>query len=212
MSLESLKEMAFKRIRADIVSNILLPGQSLNERELSTQLKISKTPIREAIQLLYKEGFVHVIPQKGSFVSTVTLTDIREIMQIREGLEPIAAGEAALKRDPTKIQELEKSLTMLAQDAKRDRQIMSDLGNQFHLFLIETSGNQRLINILKNLNIHMDRIRAIFCFRNTFDYHDQALSEHRAIARAVLDQDSREAERLMRAHIERYWRILRDMA
>ena len=133
-------------------------------------------------------------------------------MQIREGLEPIAAGEAALKRDPTKIQELEKSLTMLAQDAKRDRQIMSDLGNQFHLFLIETSGNQRLINILKNLNIHMDRIRAIFCFRNTFDYHDQALSEHRAIARAVLDQDSREAERLMRAHIERYWRILRDMA
>ena len=61
----SLKEKAFQRIRSDIVSNVLTPGQPLNERVLSEQLKISKTPIREAIQLLYKEGFVQVIPQKG---------------------------------------------------------------------------------------------------------------------------------------------------
>ena len=79
----STKERAYRIIREEILSNRLRPGQSLNERSLSQRLKVSKTPIREAIQLLHKEGLIELVPQKGAFVSQITLNDIREIMQIR---------------------------------------------------------------------------------------------------------------------------------
>lgn len=95
MRANSFKEKAFRVIRKEILSNRLPPGESLNERNLSERLKVSKTPIREAIQLLHKEGLVDFVPQKGAFVAQISLNDIGEIMQIREGLEPLAAGIAA---------------------------------------------------------------------------------------------------------------------
>jgi len=211
MSNKSLKEKALERIRADIVANVLKPGQPLNERDLSEQLKISKTPIREAIQILYKEGFVQVINQKGCFVSPVTLSDINEIMRIREGLEPIAAGDAAMKRDSEMVRVFEEEFESIAQDPNRKILVMSDAGVRLHGFLIESTRNQRLINLLSNLNIHMHRIRTIYCVQTPFVYHDKALAEHQAILKAVKEQNSREAERVMRRHIVCYWEILKEL-
>jgi len=207
---ESLKDKAFKQIRSDIVSNVLAPGQPLNERVLSEQLEISKTPIREAIQLLYKEGFVQVIPQKGCFVSPITLNDIREIMQIREGLEPIAAGDAALKCDRQKLAMFEKEFNSLAKKPT-DFQISSDLGKRFHNFLIESTRNQRLVELLSNINIHLDRIRAIFSVQYTADYdhQNQIFSEHLAILEAVREKNKINAEKRMREHILNFWEVLR---
>jgi len=212
MSHKSLKEKAFERIRADIVANVLKPGQPLNERELSEQLKISKTPIREAIQMLYKEGFVQVINQKGCFVSPVTLSDINEIMQIREGLEPIAAGDAAMKRDPEMIRAFEEKFESIAQDPDRKISVMSDAGMRLHGFLIESTRNQRLINLLSNLNIHMQRIRNIYCLQTPYAIYDKTLAEHQSILKAVKEQNPREAEKLMRRHIAAYWEFLKKFA
>jgi DNA-binding GntR family transcriptional regulator len=207
----SLKEKAYKKIRADIVANRLVPGQSLKEQELSIGLKISKTPVREAIQLLYKEGFVQVIPQKGCFVSPVALSDIREIMQIREALEGIAAGEAAVRCDRERLSIFKGEFERIAENFPVEYEVSSELGKRFHGFLIQSTGNRRLIDILENVNVHLDRIRSIFAVKYHQIKSEQIHSEHLAILQAVQEGNRELAEKEMRRHITNFWETLKSL-
>jgi len=93
---KSKKVIAHEILKRRIINNSLTPNEPLNERVLSEELKISKTPIREALQQLEKEGLVENVPHKGSFVSRVSVQDIREIFEVREILECAAARGSAL--------------------------------------------------------------------------------------------------------------------
>ena len=211
MRLNSFKDKAFKTIRKDIIANRLAPGQSLNERALSQRLKISKTPIREAIQLLHKEGLVDFVPQKGAFVSHISIYDIREIMQIREGLEPIAAGIAASNHDLKALSDLEKEFASIQKDSPMARDAMFEVGKRCHIFLIDSTRNQRLIDFLDNLRDQMDRIRSMFYLNLSMNYIEQKCDEHIRILKAVKEEDSANAELLMRQHIRDYWEKIKDL-
>ncbi|MCJ7594734.1 MAG: GntR family transcriptional regulator [Desulfobacterales bacterium] len=211
MKTNSLKEKAYHFIRDDIVANRLLPGEPLNEKVLSDRLEISKTPIREAIQLLHKEGLVQIIPQKGALVAPLPLNDISEILQIREILEPFAAGVTALNYDPVRLSEFETNFKAFRDAPSRDYPAMSKEGTLFHRYLIEVTRNQRLISILENLNIHMNRIRAMYCAVLSPDYNDGALEEHLAIIDALKARDSKRSEKEMKKHIAHYKEILRTV-
>lgn len=211
MERSSLKEKAYRYIRDNIILDHLKANHPLNEKELSQRLGISKTPIREAIQLLHKEGFVQSIPKKGAFVAPVTLTDLREIMQIRQALEPVAAGLASLNHDSVALSEFECKFKQLSKNPARDYPAMSEAGNHFHKFLIGCTQNQRLISILDNLNGQMNRIRAIFCFLVPPAYNDSALKEHISIIEAVKNGDRQMAENTMREHISNYFEALKNL-
>ena len=211
MQPSSLKEKAYEFIRHNIIIDHLKANHPLSEKELSKQLGISKTPIREAIQLLHKEGFVQFIPKKGAFVTPVTLTDLREIMQIRQGLEPVAAGLATLNHDPARLSEFERKFRRLAEKPTKDYPTMSEVGKRFHRFLFDCTRNQRLINILDNLNEQMDRIRTIFCLLVPPSYNDKALNQHLSIIEAIKNGDRKAAEDTMHQHISNYFEILKNM-
>jgi len=211
MKTNSLKEKAYHFIREDIVANRLLPGEPLNEKVLSDRLEISKTPIREAIQLLHKEGLVQIIPQKGALVAPLALNDISEILQIREILETFAAGIAALNHDPERISQFESNFKAFRDASPRDYPAMSEEGTRFHRHLVELTRNQRLISILENLNVHMNRIRAMYCAVLSPDYNDRALEEHLAIIDALKDRDCRRSEKEMKKHIAHYKEVLRTV-
>jgi len=208
----SSKEKAFRIIREEILSNRLRPGQSLNERSLSQRLKVSKTPIREAIQLLHKEGLIELIPQKGAFVAQITLNDIREIMQIRQGLEPLAAGVAASSHNTEELSALENEFATFAESSPKDYKTTHEAGRRLHRFIIHSTRNQRLIGLLESLNDQMDRIRSLFYFDLSQDYIDQAFEEHKGIIKAVKEGQSVRAEEIMKAHIRNYWERLNELA
>ena len=107
---KSKKVIAYEALKKRIINNSLKPGNPLNERVLSEELRISKTPIREAFQQLEQEGFVENIPHKGSFVSTISVQDIREIFEVREILECAAARGSALKGEPDKLETMKRRL------------------------------------------------------------------------------------------------------
>ena len=86
-SAKSKKMIVYENLKRRIITNILKPGDPLNEGVLSKELKISKTPVREALQQLEKKGLVENIPGKGAFVSRFSFQDIRELFEIREILE-----------------------------------------------------------------------------------------------------------------------------
>lgn len=206
------KEKAFRIIRREILSNILIPGHPLNERSLSERLKISKTPIREAIQLLQKEGLVDVVQQKGAFVTQISINDIREIMQIREGLEPIAASIAASFHDTKELCKLENEFAILAEASPRDYEALRESGKRLHKFLLYSTRNKRLIDFLGNLNEQIDRVRAFFYVDLSDDYIDQSFEEHMRILRAVKLADAESAQEIMRSHIRKYWERLKEIA
>jgi len=211
MTSNSLKEQVFARIREDIVNLRLPPGEPLNERELSERFRISKTPIREAIQLLNNEGWVQIVPFKGAFVTPISLSDIREIFQIREGIEPIAAGYAALNPDIERLSLFEDEFNRYTEMPPAEYTGQQELGMRFHMYLIEYTKNQRLLKLISNLNVQMNRIRAFFRVNLNSTYLQGTLEEHKAILKAVKEGRSEEAEKHMRQHIRNFFEILKEL-
>ena len=208
MKINSLKEKAYQHIKEGIITNRLLPWEPLNEKEISDSLNVSKTPIREAIQLLHKEGLVQIIPQKGALVSPLAPNDINEILQLREILESFAAGIAALNHDSAKLSEFENNLKALRDAPFKNYHAMSEEGTRFHKYLIELTRNKRLIGILEDLNVHMNRVRAMYCPVLSPAYNDSALDEHLTIIAALKTRDRKKSEREMKKHIARYKEVL----
>ncbi len=108
---------------------------------LSEELKISKTPIREALQQLEKGGFVENIPGRGSFVSRISVQDIREIFEIREILECEVVKRAALKSDPDKVESIKKKFETESNGDKNSRDHFR-AGDRIHTFVFESLWKQ----------------------------------------------------------------------
>ena len=161
--------------------------------------------------MLHKEGLIELVPQKGAFVSQITLNDIREIMQIRFGLEPLAAGVAASSHNTEELSALEIEFASFAEDTPKDYKTTHEAGRRLHRFIILSTRNQRLIGLLESLNDQMDRIRSLFYFDLSQDYTDQAFEEHKEIIKAVKKGDSVRAEEIMKTHIRNYWERLNEL-
>ena len=127
-------------------------------------------------------------------------------------MEPIAAGDAALKCDAQKLALFEEEFKSHAKK-QTDYKTASDLGKRFHNFLIESTRNQRLIELLSNINIHLDRIRVNYSVQYTadIDHQNQIFSEHLAILEAVREKNKKNAEKRMREHILNFWELLRTL-
>ncbi len=151
------KEKVFEELKRAIISRTYQPGEILNERKLASEMDVSRTPVREAIQLLSNEGWVKVIPWKGAVVQSVTLQDIEESMQLRMAIEPVVIDLVIYKIGEKEISYLEKLFEeqmTLAQVGDAENFILQD--QEFHLFLAELTGNQRLCQIMRQLrDIHL---------------------------------------------------------
>ena len=151
------KEKVFEELKRAIISRTYQPGEILNERKLASEMDVSRTPVREAIQLLSNEGWVKVIPWKGAVVQPVTLQDIEESMQLRMAIEPVVIDLVIYKIGEKEISYLEKLFEeqmTLAQVGDAENFILQD--QEFHLFLAELTGNQRLCQIMRQLrDIHL---------------------------------------------------------
>ncbi|WP_129678146.1 GntR family transcriptional regulator [Candidatus Chloroploca sp. Khr17] len=99
-----LNQHAYQQIRRRILDGELRPSSPLSEHQLAVTLQLSRTPVREALKRLEKEGLVRSIPSRGTFITELTAHDILEIYQVRECLESLAARIAAEQMSPSDIQ------------------------------------------------------------------------------------------------------------
>src|SRR6185312_2595757 len=132
---------AYDALRASIVALERTPGQRLSEAELARDLGVSRTPVREAIIQLRADGLVEVTPQLGSFVSKISLRNVREAQFAREALECAAVRVAAERIDADAAGRLRENLGL-----QRTAQMSADLeqfyylDEEFHRELVATSG------------------------------------------------------------------------
>ncbi len=196
----NLKAAVYERIKESIIRGQLPPGAKLGEMQLAEKLGVSRTPLREAINSLEKDGFVDIFPRRGAYVKRHSLQEIQESLELREAMEGLAVRLAARHATPKIIQEMrncfrgftrktvENSLPSYAQQNVR-----------FHSLIFQASHNQKLITIIRNLFDQMDMVRL-----HTIVLPGRArksLMDHHRIIQLIEKRLGREAEKLLRTHI-----------
>lgn len=201
-SYKPLREVVFDSLREAIIGGVLRPGERLMEIQMAEELGVSRTPVREAIRKLELEGFVVMMPRKGAYVAGISLKDIADVFEVRVSLEALASGLAAERITGEELEELERILVRKAElitDGNLAAFVESD--TQFHDSLYRCSRNQRLIQMLNNLQDEIQRFRSVsLAFPGRMQ---EALEEHRKIVEAVAERNVSEAQAAAWEHIEK---------
>jgi DNA-binding GntR family transcriptional regulator len=191
----------FKIIKRRIIEGTLAPGLPINEIDLASDLNVSKTPVREALRQLEREGFVTTTPGRGSAVSPITFQDIREIYEMREIIECCAAKRGALRCDKDEVRENKRQLEqMLGKDPAPQSFPWGEEEN-VHQLIIRSVGNQKLFETYTGIIDHIKRIRIQFLNRFSRQRHDELIREHIHILDAFIDSDGEKAEQAVQAHL-----------
>ena len=191
---------AYSHIRNRIMEGKLLPDEPLSEYQLAEQLKLSRTPVREALKRLEHEGLVRFIFNRGAFVAGLSVHDIVEIYQVREQLEGFAARVAATEMPLTESSALDDELERaqrLAAAGKVRETFESDV--HLHKQIIRITNNNRIMNILSTLDNQVHRIRALS--PHVQGRVEATLREHREIVECIKRRDSQAAQDAMTRHL-----------
>ncbi|MFO1083387.1 MAG: GntR family transcriptional regulator [Reyranellaceae bacterium] len=201
-SRETFKDKAYAALRHVIESSDIYRSRTeirLDERQLAQDFGISRTPVREAMAQLEREGFVRSVPRRGIYVVRKTKREVIELIQAWAALESMAARLITQHASDTDIAGLRRLFTTFEGNklhAKLDE--YSEVNITFHQTLIELSGNQVLIKLAENLFTHMRMIRGRTIGED--DRVDRSIRDHMNIIRALEARDTERAEDLVRQH------------
>ena len=208
-SARSQSEEAYLRIRERIVSLDMRPGSVVNEGRLREEIKIGRTPIREALQRLARENLVRSVPHRGTFVTDVNITDLARITEVRVVLEAHAARLAADRLSAADREAFDDLLAILETRPSVDQQELMRLDQQIHRQIYVAARNPFLEATLEryfNLSLRLwylvlDRDVSL----------REALEEHVELLRAILSADPDRAEMSMRRHVTGFEREIRKV-
>lgn len=196
------KYKVFDVLKKGILCGEYPPGTVFNERRLSEELGISRTPIREALQMLEHAGWLKMETYKGAVVRELDPEYAEEVGSIRRALEQCAIEQAVKKMDPGDLKKLEeiqeKQKEMLE---KYDIQSFIAMDRQFHSCIYEMSHNKELIHLLQNY-YDMFQYMGTQALLNTDERRITSIQEHQAVLDAMRTGQPEEAVRAMRYHMD----------
>jgi len=183
-----LHEEAADRLRDLIVQGRLAPGTRLNERLLTAQLGLSRTPLREAFKVLATEGLVELLPNRGAIVSQMDTVRVAECLAVMRSLEVLAAECACLNASDGQLNEIRAlHYEMLANHARGDQAGYFKFNQAIHLKIVKYSGNNVLFNTYRQLNANVRRARTMANLSQ--ERWDSAVREHGEILDALAARD-----------------------
>lgn len=198
-------EEAYRKIKDHIQSGSYKKGDRLTQLGLCEALKMSRTPVREALKILERDGYVDLDPGMGVYVRGVSSEDIREIFEVREGLEPVAARLAACRAGRRELAAIEAPLLEMEAIAARggdlDIKALHKAETAFHHALMAASGNRRLIAYAETAQLDTFWLLDAKLMAKVDPGFAQALAEHRRLFELVRDGKTEEAETAARDHV-----------
>jgi DNA-binding GntR family transcriptional regulator len=199
--MKNKKTLVYGKIKERIINGALAPGFPINESDLAQDLAVSKTPVREALRQLEREGLVENIPGRGSGVAHITFQDIREIFEVREIIECGAAKRAALMRNEKEVRVKRKELEQYSKKWTEAIELNWGPVEDIHLFIIASIGNQKLIDTYLGLLDHIKRMRKHFGGRFTRQRFSELVFEHLEILDAIIEGNGEQAELSVQNHL-----------
>ncbi len=196
-----LRDMAYANIKDAIRHARLQPGQPISESRLSRQLGISRTPVREALQMLAQEGLVQIIPGRAVTVASPSVQDVMDAIHVRLLLEPEVVRLAAKHITPAQLETLQEAQAGLEQAiAAQDRAAWSRADNVYHETISAACPNQLLGELAMQ---YRNRVSYLSIdAQGNFERLAACTQEHRQIVDAIAAHDSETAAQAMREHIE----------
>lgn len=198
----SLGQGVYERLKQAIIQGKFRPGSRMVESRLAGTLGISRTPVREAIHKLEREGLLRRDPKRGFFVEGLGRADIQETFGIRSVLESYAARLAAIRHIEGELQPLEAKLADYDQCLKRGNiGALPQINTEFHDFLYALSRSPRLIKMINDLRDHIYRCRVVILKRR--EMAELSHADHRLMLTAIKLRDADQVEKLVKEHILR---------
>lgn len=193
----SKKEIAYNYLKEGILSGDIAPGSPVSEMAIAQELEISRTPLREAMRELEREGLMVSYPDRGSFVTSVTPSEVDEIYEIRSLIESwcLNKGFDRLNRDELKRL---KDEFRTAYDMN-DWELFHIADRRFHEMIVDSAASPRIRNFMNILNAQTERIRRISAKGSS--RNEKSLKEHCAIIDAILDNEKEKAEKALKEHL-----------
>jgi DNA-binding GntR family transcriptional regulator len=189
------------RLRQRIVEGHLPPGAKLNERELSEQLQVSRTPLREAIKMLAAEGLVVLLHNRGAVVAQMSEQDVADTFEVIAGLEGQSGELAAQRITEAELAEIRAlHYEMLAAYTRRDLPTYYRINAQIHTLINAAARNPVLTQTWRTVNARLQSLR----FRSNFDEAKwtRAVKEHEQMVEGLAARDAAGMRTLLVAHLE----------
>ena len=195
-----LHEEAAGRLRDLIIQGRLAAGARLNERVLTAQLGLSRTPLREAFKVLATEGLVELLPNRGAIVSQMDPVRLSETLAVMGALEALAGELACLTATEAQVNEIRAlHYEMRAHHARGDLAGYFKFNQAIHLKIVKYSGNAVLYNTYRQMNGNVRRAR--YMANLSKERWDAALREHDEILAALGARDVRRIKALLSDHL-----------
>ena len=196
----NLHEATFQKLRSLLVEGAISPGSKLNERELAESLKVSRTPIREAIKRLAADGLVELIANRGAIALQLKKEDVVNTFDVIAQLEGYSGELAAKNISAAALSELEAlQYEMMASYARRDLSSYYKLNLRIHHLINHAANNPILSQLFTQVNARIETFR----FRSNQDgvKWEKAVEEHQEMIRALKARDSERMRKVMIQHV-----------
>ena len=189
------------KLRTEILTERMRPGEKLTEQAISDTFKVSRTPVREALRSLEAEGLVEMIPNRGAFVIGFTENDIRDLYILRANIEVLAVRWAVERRTPEELEAIEETIDFMRFYTERnDVKRMRTINESFHGHIALASHNRIVVDILSRIQDYIKYSIHIMPYRES----DLAalLKEHKSIFSAFKHNDPEAGAAAMKKHVE----------
>jgi len=197
----TLGERVYQALKRDIIRGLYPTGEALGEKDLAKRYKGSRTPVREAAVRLQQENLLRIVPNRGYFVSAMTIRWLNEIYEFRAAIEGACAELAARKgNDPRLLEEL----AVLAQTEYETRDRLSyerfiKADTALHIGIARLTRNPMLVRAVSDMRCHMERV--MYAAIDIGYYGEAPVQEHSEIIKAIRRHDGDRARRLTYDHI-----------
>lgn len=152
----SMADRAYDRLKRDIIEARLRPGTVVSDSDLAEQYEMSRTPVREAINNLRREGLVVVLPKRGTFVKPLDFGEIHDLYTLRSLIEPEAAVLASQRASAEDFAELD-DLSVLSTDPEADKPVLNERNSRLHVRIAELSGIPLLTTTVRSIHEEIER-------------------------------------------------------
>lgn len=196
-----LRDVVFNTLRQAILIGELKPGERLMEIHLADRLGVSRTPIREAIHKLEREGLVTIMPRRGAEVAQITEKSMNDVLEVRRALDALCVELACDRITEEGLDHLRAACDNFEQCVKtKDSKKIAQADVALHDIIVQATGNQRLIQLVNNLSEQMYRYR--FEYIKDSSQHKTLVEEHRIIYQSIVQKDKETAAEAARTHID----------
>ncbi len=200
--LRNLSYLVYEGLKNDILSLQLIPGQAISENEICKKFEVSRTPVRDALWRLQEQGFVTTLPYRGSYVTKLNMSEIKQMIYMRIAVEEKIISDFMEKATPMILEEVrylirKQEAIILEKDFTPDQFYYLDL--EMHSIWFEVTGMKKIWEIIQAAQVHYTRYKMLD-FETETDY-DRIIKEHTKLFEMIQKKDKEGLTTSLRDHL-----------